>query len=189
MTGTFSCNVNFVSANVSNFNLSVSGGGHNASIASGLGSFSGNTSHFTLSSGTYTINSNAATGSASGSVYGSNGEAMGGIWNMGYGGYKAHGIFQGTKKRTEQNISNKGGTTVPLLLQFIGRFYDSHQVIDGKKKQTDLRWLKTAIRFCFICRSLCPCSFIHPSSRFPHCVNCRSHQPERQHLLRFPFMG
>jgi hypothetical protein len=98
MTGTFSANVDFVGAYVSNFNLSVSGGGHSASIASGYGGFSGNTSHFTLSGGTYTINAlSGASGSAAGAVYGPNGEAMGGAWGMGYGGYYANGIFQGKR--------------------------------------------------------------------------------------------
>lgn len=99
MNGTFSCSVNFVSPSISNFNLSVSGGGHGASIANETGSFSGNTSHFNLNTGgTWTLDgTSGASGSASGSVYGKNGEAIGGRWNMYGEGGKAHGIFQGTK--------------------------------------------------------------------------------------------
>ena len=101
MNGTFSCNVNFVSPSISNFNVDVSGGGHSASIAGASGGFSGNSSQFTINPpivSTWKLDGNSgASGSASGSVYGKNGEAIGGGWNMYGEGGKAHGIFQGAK--------------------------------------------------------------------------------------------
>jgi hypothetical protein len=100
MTGIFSCNVNFASPSLSNFTMSVSGGGSSASISGASGTFSGNTSEFTLSGGTWKLNSNTPTSTSGiGSIYGANGEAIGGIWKMTNSTIDAaHGSFQGDKK-------------------------------------------------------------------------------------------
>jgi hypothetical protein len=39
----------------------------------------------------------ATSGDVEGSVYGTNGEAVGGVWKMGTINYNATGIYQGTK--------------------------------------------------------------------------------------------
>jgi hypothetical protein len=100
MTGSFSANVNFASPAVSNFNVSMSGGSNSVAITNASGSFTGATSSFTISptSGTWTINSSAAVDkSAYGSVYGSNGEAMGGVLRAGTSSQWINGGFQGRK--------------------------------------------------------------------------------------------
>ncbi|MDQ5984959.1 MAG: hypothetical protein CSYNP_00657 [Syntrophus sp. SKADARSKE-3] len=100
MTGTFSANVNFASPAVSTLNVNMSGGGNSASISNAAGSFTGATSNFTISptSGTWTINSSAATSKAGfGSIYGSAGNAMGGVFSAGTSSECITGGFQGRK--------------------------------------------------------------------------------------------
>jgi tetratricopeptide (TPR) repeat protein len=105
MSGSFSSSVNFGSGTLSDFNLSVSGGGHSASISvPGVATtFSGNSSPFTISSGqgTWTVDGTpASTGTASGSFYGSSAQAIGGQWKMQKSGdfyNNVTGIFQGTR--------------------------------------------------------------------------------------------
>jgi hypothetical protein len=107
MTGTFNCTLNFgTTPTVSNFNLSVSGATYGASIsgASGTLSTTGN-NHINLdyTSGAWQLVEptgdpvSATYGDAKGSVYGANGEAVGGVWKMGTINYNATGIYQGTK--------------------------------------------------------------------------------------------
>jgi hypothetical protein len=104
MTGSFSGTVNFASPAVTNFNVSVSGGGNSVVISGALGSFSGGTSTFTIdsaNSGTWTINGNTATTKgATGTVYGNGtdkGKYVGGVWKAGYSTNQAVGGFQGSK--------------------------------------------------------------------------------------------
>ncbi|MBW2019208.1 MAG: hypothetical protein JRI65_04210 [Deltaproteobacteria bacterium] len=101
MTGTFSCDVNGSSGTISNFTMSVSGGGKSASISGASGSF--NSSSFDISGGTWELNDGVSpwtpTGkSCHGSLYGPNGEYIGGAWGMYYDSSNgAAGIFQGSK--------------------------------------------------------------------------------------------
>jgi hypothetical protein len=100
MTGSFSAVVNFASPAVTNFNLSVANGSNAVAITNASGSFTGSTSHFTISpsSGNWTINSTSATDKAAyGSVYGTNGNAIGGPWTVGGAGVHAVGGYQGVK--------------------------------------------------------------------------------------------
>ena len=105
----FNCNVNFQTGDISNFDISVSGGGHSAEIENATGSFTSG-SHFEIDHtiGTWKIDSaytaDAGQKGAGGSVYGPNAEEMGGVWGMthtdGYCPYNNKyvvGIFQGTK--------------------------------------------------------------------------------------------
>ena len=103
MTGTFSCNVNGTS--ISDFGLSVSGGAYSASISNADASFSN--SSFDISGGDWLLNGNTPSGqSCHGSLYGPNGEYIGGAWGMFYDPTPASdgdetgaaGIFQGTKQ-------------------------------------------------------------------------------------------
>ncbi len=97
MTGAFSCNVS--SNSISNFAMSVSGGGKSASITGASGTFSG--SEFDVTGGTWDINgaSPPAYKDAHGSLYGSNGEFIGGAWGMKESSSSgAQGIFQGSKQ-------------------------------------------------------------------------------------------
>jgi len=109
MTGTFGCTLNFgTTPTVSNFALSVTGANYAASIseASGTLSTTGN-NHINLdyTSGAWQLGPtgspvSATYGDAKGSVYGTNGEAVGGVWKMGedvYYNYHATGVYQGTK--------------------------------------------------------------------------------------------
>lgn len=105
MSGSFSTSVDFAAGTLSNFNLSVAGGGHSASI-SVLGvatTFAGNSSPFNISlgQGTWTVDGTPASiGTASGSFYGSSGQAIGGQWRMKKSGDSYNnvtGIFQGTR--------------------------------------------------------------------------------------------
>lgn len=104
MTGTFSFQVNGAASapQITNFDLSVAGGGHTASITDETGTFS--SSSFRLNSdGTWVINGNPANyQDGAGSLYGPNGEYVGGgygikAWNGStYDGVE--GIFQGAKQ-------------------------------------------------------------------------------------------
>jgi hypothetical protein len=104
MTGNFSGTVNFASPAITNFNVSVNGGGNSVVISGASGSFNGGTSTFTIDSantGTWTINQTVAdTKGASGTVYGNGtdkGKYVGGVWKAGVGGSQAVGGFQGSK--------------------------------------------------------------------------------------------
>ena len=86
MDGTFSTQVQFGSRTLSNFNLSVAGGGHTATISNGHGGFQGSSSSFVVpyTSGTWKVDgvTAAAPGAARGAVFGPNGEGIGGTWVM-----------------------------------------------------------------------------------------------------------
>ena len=104
MNGTFSSDVSFSSRTISNFDLSVSGDGHTASISNASGSFSGSSSHFALdgNSGQWKIDGISADADGKGgygSVYGPNGEAVGGVWGMHNDASNKHavGMFEGNR--------------------------------------------------------------------------------------------
>jgi hypothetical protein len=100
MTGSFSCEIS--SGAINNFSMSVSGGGKSASISGAYGTFS--SSSFDVTGGTWNLNGTPLVPGthymgAHGSLYGPNGEDIGGNWGM----YKdsangAAGIFQGKKQ-------------------------------------------------------------------------------------------
>jgi len=101
MEGSFNCGLNFDTESVTDFGLSVSGSGYSASISGASGSLAPGDNHIylTTSNGTWDFDGMPpSSGDVRGSVYGPNGEAVGGVWNMGsgYGGY-ATGIFEGTR--------------------------------------------------------------------------------------------
>ena len=98
--GTFSATVNFSTQSISNFNFNVTDGTHTASVTGATGSFSGSTSQFNVTGGTVSLTgSTTPIHKSTGSIYGSNGQAIGGIWGISGGtGYpSAAGIFQGTR--------------------------------------------------------------------------------------------
>jgi len=105
MTGTFSCSVDLGgSPQINSFNLSVQSdvSPAAASISGGSGTFSG--SAFEITGGTWTTTGYGTPFAAtdkqqcSGSLYGPNGEQMGGAWGMSNGDdYGAAGIFRGEK--------------------------------------------------------------------------------------------
>jgi hypothetical protein len=109
MTGTFGCTLTFgTTPTVSNFNLSVSGATYGASISGALGTLSptgDNHINLDYTSGTWQLVEptggpvSATYGDVKGSVYGTNGEAVGGVWKMGADNFNYHatGIYQGTK--------------------------------------------------------------------------------------------
>jgi hypothetical protein len=86
------------------FNLNVSDGtgDHSANITGAFGSLNG--SEFNLSGGTWTLFKEGGTKSPfnqslQGSLYGPNGEEMGGVWGMYYNdGHAATGVFVGDKQ-------------------------------------------------------------------------------------------
>jgi hypothetical protein len=105
MSGSFNTVINFGSKTVSNFNINASGGGHNVTITGASGTFPGVDSQFTVnpSSGQWRLDGappfNMSNG-AHGSVFGSNGQAVGGQWIILTGsnsGPSAIGIFQGRR--------------------------------------------------------------------------------------------
>jgi hypothetical protein len=100
MTGAFSCGVNFDTDSISNFNMSVSSTNHSAAIENASGSFA--SSHFNIDTGTGTWKLDGATGTydkgAHGSLYGPDGEYIGGVWGICKDSlHGATGIFQGKK--------------------------------------------------------------------------------------------
>lgn len=109
MSGTFSAEINFGAAvPITNFEIHVSGNGHSVDISGAQGQFTDpyNPSHFVVpsggASGSWQIDGVAAdvgtyTKNAYGSVYGPNGEAMGGVWKIDASVKHATGIFQGVK--------------------------------------------------------------------------------------------
>jgi hypothetical protein len=85
MDGSFSTQVNFGSASINNFNLSVSGEGHSASITNATGSFQGASSSFALdsTSGTWKVDEQTSSiKGGRGGVFGPGAESIGGIWVM-----------------------------------------------------------------------------------------------------------
>lgn len=103
MTGPFNATVNFITGSVTDFNLSVAGGGHSAQIANAQGEFTGASSHFTINTGTGTwkVDGITATGKqASGAAFGPQGEEIGGIWTIKESAASTNvavGAFQGSR--------------------------------------------------------------------------------------------
>ncbi|MBW1677642.1 MAG: FecR domain-containing protein [Deltaproteobacteria bacterium] len=103
MLGDFRANVNFASASISNFKVDVSGGGHSVLIDGASGGFSGSQFQIMPSTGTWKIDGTKTTiddyKEARGSVYGPNGEAIGGVWKLDKDDESGHatGMFQGTR--------------------------------------------------------------------------------------------
>ncbi|MCX5827506.1 MAG: FecR domain-containing protein [Deltaproteobacteria bacterium] len=101
MTGTFKTDVNLTSAAMSNFSLDVSGNGANAYIHNASGTI-GSDATFYLTGGTWNLNGvTPDKTTANGSLYGSDGAGMGGVWGMYSTAYNtsATGIFAGTNKQ------------------------------------------------------------------------------------------
>ena len=103
MTGEFSCIVNFNTDKISDFRVDVSGNGHSASINGASGSFSSSQFEIDANTGTWKVDT-ATYGTsddkkAYGSLYGPNGQHIGGVWGMINSDYKdgVPGIFQGTR--------------------------------------------------------------------------------------------
>lgn len=106
MSGSFSSSVDFAKGTeqITNFNMHVSGNSYEAQISNAKGSFythSGNHDIFgvdSLDGGTWKVGQKSAlvekTGNALGSIYGPNGEAIGGNWHI---DPEAIGVFQGTR--------------------------------------------------------------------------------------------
>jgi hypothetical protein len=99
--GTFSATVNFSTPSIPSFNFSVTDGTHTASVTGATGSFSGSTGQFNVTGGTVSLTGSATPSQKSyGAVYGSNGQAIGGVWGISGGGAgypAATGIFQGVR--------------------------------------------------------------------------------------------
>lgn len=108
MSGPFKARVDFAKKKISDFGLSVSGGGHSATIAEAAGGFFGSTSQFFIdpntAGSTWQIDGQDAAlnkKEAYGSIYGRNGEKIGGVWKMDApnSGGEAHatGLFEGSR--------------------------------------------------------------------------------------------
>ncbi|MBW1699068.1 MAG: FecR domain-containing protein [Deltaproteobacteria bacterium] len=108
MEGSFSAQVDFGQKLISDFNVSVSGQGHNVTIKGAEGVFSGQTSQFAINPATPGsvwqidgMDAHPAAKEAYGSIYGPNGEKMGGVWKLdtplGEGEAHATGIFEGSR--------------------------------------------------------------------------------------------
>jgi hypothetical protein len=108
MSGVFKAHIDFAKKEISDFGLSVSGGGHNATVIEAGGSFRGNSSQFFIDPNTpgsvWQIDGKDALSTkkeAYGSVYGESGQKMGGVWKMDApnGGGEAHatGLFEGSR--------------------------------------------------------------------------------------------
>ena len=104
MSGDFSAHVDFGLLSISNFKVSVSGPIHSVLIDDASGGFSGSEFEILSGTGTWKIGVTgsenlAVTKEARGSVYGPNGEAIGGVWKLDDNTNSAHatGMFQGTK--------------------------------------------------------------------------------------------
>ncbi len=104
MSGNFSTHVDFASGSISNFEVGVSGGGYSVLIDGASGGFI-TSSRFEVNPGTGTWKI-GVTGSeevadskeARGSVYGTNAEAIGGVWKLDNANdAHATGMFQGTR--------------------------------------------------------------------------------------------
>lgn len=98
MTGWFMCNVNGAIGTVTNFELDVTGGGKSAYISGASGTLSGSSFVINTGTGTWDLNATApAYRRCSGSLYGPNGEGIGGVWGMKADSMNgAQGIFVGT---------------------------------------------------------------------------------------------
>jgi hypothetical protein len=104
MHGDFSCNVNFDSGSVNNFDLDVSSNdnSHGAHIVDAFGSLNG--SEFNLSGGTWSLEKEGGTKTPAyqglqGSLFGPNAEETGGVWGMYYNDeHAATGVFLGNKQ-------------------------------------------------------------------------------------------
>ncbi len=101
MTGSFSSDVNFTSARVTNFKLDVSGPGAYASINGAYGTIASDAS-LQMGQSTGTWNLNGVTPDKTylnGSLYGPSSDNMGGAWGMGNSTNNtgAVGVFQGNK--------------------------------------------------------------------------------------------
>ncbi|MBU3948191.1 MAG: FecR family protein [Proteobacteria bacterium] len=106
MTGSFDAKVNFMENDISEYNLSVTGGGHSASVTDASGVLTNESPNFSLSGGNSAIDGQQATFSAYGSFYGPAAQGIGGAWSINpvsTGGH-ATGIFHG---------SNQGPTAAP----------------------------------------------------------------------------
>jgi hypothetical protein len=100
MSGNFSAHVDFFSSAISNFNVDVSGGSHSVLIDGASGNFTTASQFQVNSGGTWEIDGNPASSKeAYGSVYGPNGEGIGGVWKLDNDYENAHttGMFQGTR--------------------------------------------------------------------------------------------
>ena len=115
MTGTFNSYVDVPRNQVTSFYMDVYGGDKFASIYNGSGSFVGSSGEFTVTGGDWNLSAGPvvsagtiqpnASAACNGSIYGPNGENMGGAWAMdlGSGNNAAVGIFAG------QKCSDSGG--------------------------------------------------------------------------------
>ena len=108
MSGPFKARVDFAKKKISDFGLSVSGGGHSATIIEAGGKFPDSSSAFVIDPNTvgsvWQIDGKDASSSkkeAYGSIYGPNGEKIGGVWKMdapnGDGEAHATGLFEGKR--------------------------------------------------------------------------------------------
>ena len=108
MSGSFKARVDFAKKEIKDFGLSVSGGGHSATITEAGGGFHSNSSEFYIDPNTagsvWQIDGQDAPSTkkeAYGSVYGKNGQKMGGVWKMdapnGDGEAHATGLFEGKR--------------------------------------------------------------------------------------------
>ena len=108
MSGPFKARVDFAKKEISDFGLSVSGGGHSATIVEAGGGFHNNSSQFFIDPNTpgsvWQIDGQDALSTkkeAYGSVYGESGQKMGGVWKMdapnGAGEAHATGLFEGSR--------------------------------------------------------------------------------------------
>jgi hypothetical protein len=99
--GTFSATVNFSTPSISNFNFSVTDGTHTASVTGATGSFSGSTGQFNVTTGGTVLLTGSATPiqKSYGAIYGSNGQAIGGVWGIKDPSNSANavGVFQGVR--------------------------------------------------------------------------------------------
>ena len=85
MTGGFNAQVNFSSRSVTDFDMTVSGGGHSASITDAMGGFTGASSEFVINNatGSWHVDGQPATyKDARGGLFGDQAQSMGVIWVM-----------------------------------------------------------------------------------------------------------
>jgi hypothetical protein len=108
MTGAFKARVDFAEKSITDFNVNVGGGGHNVSISGGTGSFFGDSGEFSIDpnapGSVWQIDGHDAPSThreAFGSVYGPDGEKVGGVWKIDAGSSDgeghATGIFEGSR--------------------------------------------------------------------------------------------
>jgi hypothetical protein len=83
MSGSFTAQVNFNTPSITDFDMTVSGGGHSASISNAMGNFNGNSSQFVLddASGSWHVDGiSASLKDARGTLYGDQAQKMGVLW-------------------------------------------------------------------------------------------------------------